>query len=191
MSAQAVYDYAPLGSVLRYSDGTPRPPERHRRKLQGWSRNNGSGRLVEKCAARTYGRLQIPASFTLHEGSYASAGVVVLEVSRVHDIGSALRFDVVSRPPAGAVLCLTTWGDRQALGLAASSAAEAAAWAARHPTADRRFERVLEDGRTEPVAFEALIGEEADAFLERREGVGGAKPGYGGSAPAGFGSRGD
>ena len=30
MSAQYIYDTAPLGSLIRYSNGEPRPPERFR-----------------------------------------------------------------------------------------------------------------------------------------------------------------
>lgn len=46
MSAQRIYDLAPLGAVIRYSDGTPRPPERFRKKVAAWENNNKCGRLV-------------------------------------------------------------------------------------------------------------------------------------------------
>lgn len=36
MSAQLIYDLVPLGSTLTYSDRSPRPPERHRKKLAAW-----------------------------------------------------------------------------------------------------------------------------------------------------------
>ena len=36
MSAQHIYVSAPLGSIVRYSDGTPRPPARFKRKLAAW-----------------------------------------------------------------------------------------------------------------------------------------------------------
>ncbi|RNJ41439.1 hypothetical protein B5V01_00005 [Mesorhizobium erdmanii] len=36
MSAQLIYDLVPLGSIVNYSDGSPRPPERHRKKLAAW-----------------------------------------------------------------------------------------------------------------------------------------------------------
>jgi len=36
MSAQLIYDLAPLGSTVTYSDETPRPPERFRKKLASW-----------------------------------------------------------------------------------------------------------------------------------------------------------
>jgi hypothetical protein len=35
MSAQLIYDLAPLGAIVRFSDGSPRPPDRHRKKLSG------------------------------------------------------------------------------------------------------------------------------------------------------------
>lgn len=48
MSAQTIFDTAPLGSVIRYSDGQPKPPESHRKKLAAWTDRNGVGRLVKK-----------------------------------------------------------------------------------------------------------------------------------------------
>ena len=57
MSAQLIYDHAPLGAIIRYSDGMPRPPERHRRKLQAWENRNNTGRLVKKMPGRRTGEL--------------------------------------------------------------------------------------------------------------------------------------
>jgi hypothetical protein len=48
MSAHIVYDTAPLGALIRYSDGTPRPPARFAKKLAAWERRNGLGRLVRR-----------------------------------------------------------------------------------------------------------------------------------------------
>ncbi|MBB3137697.1 hypothetical protein FHS26_005462 [Rhizobium pisi] len=33
MSASLVYELAPSGSIVAWCDGTPRPPERHKKKL--------------------------------------------------------------------------------------------------------------------------------------------------------------
>ena len=33
-TAQSIFDAAPLGAIIRYSDGTPRPPDRFKRKAQ-------------------------------------------------------------------------------------------------------------------------------------------------------------
>ena len=46
MSAHTVYDCASLGSVIRYFDGTARPPARFRKKLSAWESRNGAGRLT-------------------------------------------------------------------------------------------------------------------------------------------------
>src|SRR3546814_9870515 len=42
---------APLGALLRYSDGQPRPPVRFNKKLAAWERTNGVGRLIKKTPA--------------------------------------------------------------------------------------------------------------------------------------------
>jgi len=40
VSAQHIYTSAPLGSLIRYSNGKPRPPARFRRKLRAWEHEN-------------------------------------------------------------------------------------------------------------------------------------------------------
>ena len=45
MSAQHIYDHAPLGSLIKYADGAPKPPARFTRKLRDWESRNGVGRL--------------------------------------------------------------------------------------------------------------------------------------------------
>jgi len=51
LSAREIYDIAPLGSLIRFSDGAPEPPARHRRKRTAWLSNNGAARLVRKTPA--------------------------------------------------------------------------------------------------------------------------------------------
>jgi hypothetical protein len=80
MSAQSIYDQAPIGALIRYSDGAPRPPQRFKHKLAAWENNNNGGRLVRKAEPHTSGNHTTPASFTLHQGDFGSAGVVVLKV---------------------------------------------------------------------------------------------------------------
>ena len=82
MSAQLIYDLAPLGSLVRFSDGAPRPPERHRKKLAAWEHRNSGGRLIRKQPERRIGNTVIGASITLHAGDYGGGGVVVLRVHR-------------------------------------------------------------------------------------------------------------
>lgn len=36
MSALSIFEDAPIGSMVAWSDNTPRPPERHRKKLSAW-----------------------------------------------------------------------------------------------------------------------------------------------------------
>jgi hypothetical protein len=48
MSATTISDNAPLGALIRYADGRPKPPARFTKKLTAWERSNGMGRLVKK-----------------------------------------------------------------------------------------------------------------------------------------------
>lgn len=54
MSAHLVFSAA-IGSLISWSDGTPRPPERHSKKLAVWKMRNSSGRLIRKEDPRTLG----------------------------------------------------------------------------------------------------------------------------------------
>ena len=111
MFAQFIYERMPLGSLVRYSDGAPRPPERFKRKLAAWENNNNGGRLVRKAAARPVGNTTMPASITLHQGDFGSASVVVLKVFKTFSVNTPLTFTVVERPKPGMVRVLDRAGE--------------------------------------------------------------------------------
>ena len=48
MSTTTIIDTAPLGALIRYTDGSTKPPARFTKKLAAWERSNGVGRLVKK-----------------------------------------------------------------------------------------------------------------------------------------------
>jgi hypothetical protein len=111
MSAHIIYDSAPLGSVIRYSDGTPKPPARFTRKVSAWETRNGSGRLVKKEPPRTRATYSSPAYFTLHEGDFGQAGTIVVSVRRTYCVESDVRFEIVDRPAIGMIRVLQDLGD--------------------------------------------------------------------------------
>lgn len=132
MSAHAIFDHAPLGAIIQYSDGTPRPPERHRRQLQDWQRRNSSGCLVKKQGTTRFGDTVIPASFTLHEGDFGSQGVIVLKVFKTFSVGSGLIFTITERPVAGSILIFDRAGDQGELVQVAANMRDAEDWLTRH-----------------------------------------------------------
>lgn len=156
MSAQLIYDIAPLGAIIRFSDGTPRPPGRHRKKLAAWEHRNSGGRLIRKQAERRVGNTVIGATITLHAGDYGSGGVVVLRVHRTFSVDSDLRFVVTERPRVGAVRVLSRPGEDAELVYLASSRAAAETWLQSHSYPDAGLEEVtagapaadLMEGRT-------------------------------------------
>jgi len=132
MSAQLIYDLVPLGSIVTYSDGAPRPPERHRKKLAAWENNNSGGRLIRKRAETRIGSTVLPASITLHKGDYGSQGTIVLRVHQTFSVNSGLKLAVKERPAIGSVLVLDPVGDDAELVHVACHHADAEEWLTRH-----------------------------------------------------------
>lgn len=139
VSAATIFADAPLGAIIRWTDGSPRPPERHVRKLRDWERSNGEGRLVERHVGSRPGMLD---SFTVHEGDFGEGGVIVLRVRRVIGVNSLLSFDVVSVPLPGEALVITTSFGRDELQHVAPSREAAERWREQHGYRDGRIDVV-------------------------------------------------
>ncbi len=140
MSASLVFKFIPIGSVVSWSDGTPRPPERHKKKLGAWKTRNSSGRLIRKQASQTRGTYTAPACFTIRD--YRSNGTVVLKVFRTFDVdASNLSFAVVERPAIGSVRIFDRPGEGAELVHLAADRPAAEEWLLRH----RHPQAVLEE----------------------------------------------
>jgi len=142
MHAQHILDHAPLGAFIRFSDGTPRPPDRHRRKLDDWETRNGRGQLTRKEAAKSLGSYDYPGGFSLHLGNYGANGVVVIVYTRSFQVTSPLDFEIDQLPVDGSVRVLTRCGDSDELKHLASDMAAAEAWLRDHHHYDVRLETV-------------------------------------------------
>ena len=145
MSAHNVYDNASLGSLIRYSDGTPKPPARFNKKLAAWQSRNGVARLIKKEPQRDRPTHTSPARITLHVSDFASAGVVLVTVLRTHSVESDLRFEVIERPAIGAVRILQEYAGTAELLHLAENRDAAERWLGQHPHSNVRLEDVTED----------------------------------------------
>lgn len=145
MSAYMIFENAPLAAIVAWSDGTPRPPERHRRKLDAWRANNSQGRLIRKQGKPDSGTLNPDASFTLHEADYGADGVIAIRVHRTFSLGSTLRFTIVERPPVASVRVFDRPGDHAELVHLAPHRAAAEHWLSEHGYPDAVLEEVTAD----------------------------------------------
>ncbi|MGE0232445.1 MAG: hypothetical protein AB7O39_17200 [Flavobacteriaceae bacterium] len=157
MTAHIVYDAAPLGSMIRYSDCTPRPPARFRKKLSAWESRNGSGRLVKKEPPRERPTYSSPACFTLHEGDFGEGGVVVVSIRRTWSVESNLRFEIVERPSIGMVRVLQDLVDSPELLHLARDRKAAEHWLA----SNRNSRAYLEDVSADEVGADVIEGRTA------------------------------
>jgi hypothetical protein len=157
MSAYTIIDNAPIGSIVSWSDGTPQPPTRFRRKLAAWKTNNSRGRLIRKQGDRCVGSVSLSPCFTLHEADYGAGGGVAIRVHRTFSLDSKLRFTIVERPGIGSVRVFDRAGDDAELIYLASNEADAKEWLTRHgyPRA------VLEEVTADEVGADAIEGRAA------------------------------
>lgn len=154
MSAHTIFGHAPLGAIVAWSDGTPRPPERHRRKLDAWQTNNSQGRLVRKHGGPN---IASGGSFTLHEADYGASGVIAIRVHRTFSLASGLRFTITERPAVGTVRVLDRRGDQPTLVHLAPHRAAAEQWLSEHGYPDA----VLEEVSADEAAADAVEGRAA------------------------------
>jgi hypothetical protein len=145
MSASLIFDIAPLGALVAYSDGAPRPPARFTKKLAAWERRNGTGRLVRREPARERPTYTSPRCFTLHEGTFGQNGIILVSVMRTYGIDSELRFRVIERPRIGQVRVLQSVGDGEELLHLAESREAAELWLARNRHHQARIDEVTAD----------------------------------------------
>jgi hypothetical protein len=92
---------SPHGSIVVWSDGTHRPPERHRKKLAAWEDRNSKGRLIRKEGKRGIGNVGLSPDFTLHEGDFGAKGVITIRIHRTFSLDTNLTFKVIERPQLG------------------------------------------------------------------------------------------
>jgi hypothetical protein len=132
MSAHAIFDNAPIGSIIAWSDGTPRPHERFAQKRADWQTRNGTGRLIRKQPSRSMGNLSLTASFTLHQADRRAVDVSAIRFDRIFSLDSSLQFTVIERPAIGAVRLFDRAGSDAELVYLAPHRQAAEEWLARH-----------------------------------------------------------
>lgn len=167
MSAIAIYDAAPLGALVRFSDGKPKPPSRFTKKLAAWERNNGVGRLIRKTPPFVRGSYAGGATITLHEGDLASGGVVLVTIQRTHGIDSDLQFEITAMPKPGSWRIVRPYGETVELLHLADDRAAADAWLRVHRHSDARVEPIGSIGQE----FAAAMVDAHSAASPAREGV--------------------
>jgi len=146
MSVITIIETAPLGALIRYTDGSPKPPARFTKKLAAWEHSNGVGRLVKKEPPRPYPTWTAPSSFTLHEGNFSSDGVILVTIMRSHSADSPLIFEMAEKPKPGQVRVLLNFGGSAELLHLAESVGAAELWIAKEGYRNARLQIVSKDG---------------------------------------------
>lgn len=102
-SAQYVFDTISLGTIIAFSDGTPKPLACHKHKRNRWEDRNGTGELNRKTHMANYKTYSVPAGITLlvNKGRENEISLVVTQYSFIAD--TDLRFQVAKIWAPGSV----------------------------------------------------------------------------------------
>jgi hypothetical protein len=145
MSAHTIFERAPIGAIVAWTDGAPRPPERHSRKLDAWKTNNSQGRLIRKRGRSDIGILGPHASFTLHEADYGAGGIIAIRVHRTFGLNTRFSFTILERPAVGSVRVFARAGDDAELVHLAPHRAAAEQWLSEHGYPNAVLDEVSSD----------------------------------------------
>ena len=147
MSFMTIYERAPIGALIAWTDGTRRPPKRTSTLHSEWLFHNNRGRLVKTQGERGRGDPGSCPAITILKGDFTEAGVVANSSVYTFQIDYPLQFTIVERPPIGSVRVFDRPGRDAELVYLASNRAEAEHWAMvegiRYP--DSVFEEVTAD----------------------------------------------
>ncbi|MGY5810105.1 hypothetical protein ACXHXG_20660 [Rhizobium sp. LEGMi198b] len=158
MSASLIYRLAPIGSIVAWSDGTPRPPARFKQKLAAWKTCNSQGRLIRKEGERNVGPTSLSPYFTLHEGDLGANGVIAIRIHRTFSLDSNLTFQVVERPALGSVRVFDRAGSSAELIHLADNRQAAEEWLIRN----RYPHAIVEEVTADEVAADHVEGRAAE-----------------------------
>lgn len=140
-----IYDLAPIGSVIRFRDGKPRPPQDRPDELRVWALFNGIGRLVMKDPPPYLSPLPHPVSITLRTAEFGASPAAGLTISLAEPSQRDVSFEIVELPPMKSVRILRRFGDNTELLHLAADHQAAVRWLAQHPVTTAIFDPVTAD----------------------------------------------
>ncbi|WP_439631776.1 hypothetical protein [Shinella sp.] len=100
MSFMTIYEHAPIGALVAWTDGTRRLPKRTFTLHSEWLFHNNRGRLVGKHGSGDPG---MRPGITILKGDFTEAGLVANSSLYTFHIDYPLRFTIVERPQIGSV----------------------------------------------------------------------------------------
>lgn len=123
MTGAELLEANPLGSIVRYSDGTPQPPARHAKKLRAWQNGNGEGRLIHIKRKTTSNDWDID-TLTLE---VFTSKVIVARMT--FPANGSQRFEIIAPPPAGSIIAYSEFQGTPEINHFWDSKTAARAWA--------------------------------------------------------------
>lgn len=166
MNGIELFNLAPYGALVTFTDGTKRPPAAHVKKVSAWENRNGSGYFVEATPSDKYSG----SRFTLrvHTSDHFVANKIAM-------VDSPYNYEVT--PPApGTILAYSTYSERLEIAHIWKDEAEARAWFARNRYEPHKYGRkhliIAPDGSRQIFQFAEEIAADRgtiDKLLEKAQ----------------------
>ena len=145
VTGSAIYDLAPIGAIIRFRDGTPRPPADRPDDLKVWALFNGIGRLAKKDPSPYLSPLPHPVSITLRTAEFGATPAAGVTISLAESTHPGLSFEIIELPPMGSVRILHRLADNVELLHLAADHHAAVRWLAQNPVTAAIFDPVNAD----------------------------------------------
>ena len=153
LTARQLYDLAPFGAVVAFSNNQPKPPAHHKKKLQHWQYENSKGRFEKTEAGTTIGNVTLEPGFTLlrHEST------IIKMYCTYSALSLKYTYSIISVPEPGSIIRWTKYGDNKELQEIYSSleAFREKSQREKHYT-PQFYWMVMSDGTMQDFAFEQL-----------------------------------
>ena len=143
---QDIFAKARLGDIVSYSDGTPQPPARHKKKLAHWKHNNRSGRLIRKEPWSESGLY-----FALEDLSVTMPGIA--RFTTVVALAPPYRFEIIEPVREGSWRVIQSSPKYHELEAVTATREEAEAYKAKQHC----FDLAIDEVTGEPSVFDRVV----------------------------------
>lgn len=142
MSVMNIYETAPIGALVRYTDLSAQPPANDEEASAAWKQRNGAGRLVRRSPPRPDMIWSSSGTITLQPGDFPMNLEAAMASRRDFSLDSDLSFQLIERPVPGNVRILQEYGTNSILIYLAENRAAAERWLEESRHINARLEEV-------------------------------------------------
>jgi len=103
MSIKIIYERAPIGAIIRFTDSAAQPEAKDTEALVAWRKRNGTGRFVQRTPSHTDIICASSCAIVLQQDGPPTDTEAAMLSRQVFWLDSDLSFQIIDRPVPGNV----------------------------------------------------------------------------------------